>query len=132
MNPYRLIISTTITFSMFIAWIIYLADTRQHCIFFDLVRRMPYGDKIGHAVLFGVLSLGATLALKLKGLNLGRGIVPYGALLIFTIALGEELSQYFIPGRTIDIADLTADLCGITICARMAYSAPFRGLVCNQ
>jgi len=109
----RLILFATVLFALFIAWIVYLADTGQDSIFFELVKMLPLGDKLGHFVLFGLLALGANLALKNRGIRWGRWLVPAGALLVFFVAAAEELSQMFVSGRTCDITDLLADVAGI-------------------
>lgn len=109
----RLILFATVLFALFIAWIVYLADTGQDSIFFEVVKMLPLGDKLGHFVLFGLLALGANLALKHRGIRWGRWLVPAGALLVFFVAAAEELSQMFVSGRTCDITDLLADVAGI-------------------
>ena len=111
----RLILIATVLFGLFIAWIVYLADTGQDSIFFEVVKVLPLGDKLGHFVLFGLLALGANLALKHMGIRWGRWLVPAGALVVFVLAAAEELSQMFVSGRTCDITDLLADMAGIVV-----------------
>ncbi|WP_249319325.1 VanZ family protein [Pseudoalteromonas sp. BDTF-M6] len=100
-------------FFAFLGWIIYLANTAQPSVFFDLVRALPYGDKLGHFVLFGTATLLVSLALKAACWRLGRVKVYWGALVVFVFALCEEISQAFIASRTFDLVDLTADVLGI-------------------
>ncbi len=52
----------TLSYGLFIGWVIYLANTGQSSIFFQLVRVIPYGDKLGHLFLFGFLILGLNVA----------------------------------------------------------------------
>ena len=78
---------------------------------------IPYGDKLGHFCLFGFLTLGANFALKLKYITLYSFNVYVGAICVFLFVLIEELSQHFIPNRTLDVSDLLADVIGIiTFC----------------
>lgn len=112
---YKLCGLLTLLFFIFIAWIIYLANTGQSSIFFTLVASIPYGDKIGHFCLFGLLTLGANFAFKLKQLHLFSLPVYIGSIVVFIFIIFEELSQYFIPSRTLDITDLLADMFGIII-----------------
>ena len=107
----------TICFSLFILWIIYAADTGLDNVFFVLVDAIPYGDKLGHFFLFGILTLLLNLALRFKHLNQ----LPLGSLLVFAFVILEELSQYFFPNRTLDIADIIADVLGILAFTYIGY-----------
>ena len=111
----RLAIFIGAGFFGFILWIIYLANTGGHSIFFDLIRHIPYGDKVGHMLLFGLLTYVANLALQSRHFSLGRIPLYYGAVLVSIFVLSEEISQGFIPSRTLDIIDLVADAVGITL-----------------
>ncbi|MGB0937097.1 MAG: VanZ family protein [Colwellia sp.] len=108
------------TFFVFILWIIYLANTGQSSVFFKFVASIPYGDKVGHFCIFGVLTLAANFLLKCKTLTFtfvsNKELNLYvGSMLVFLFALTEELSQFFIANRTLDIFDLLADILGIVI-----------------
>ncbi len=103
-----------VSFFSFLLWIIYLANTGRSSVFFDLVKALPYGDKIGHFVLFGTLTLLASLALKAKHFFIANKVRLYwGAIAVFAFALGEEISQAFVATRTFDLIDLSADVLGI-------------------
>ncbi|QFU05381.1 VanZ like family protein [Pseudoalteromonas sp. THAF3] len=103
-----------IAFAAFLGWVIYLANSGQNSIFFQWVATIPYGDKLGHLVLFATFTLLATLALGARAIPLyGKVKVYWGALLVFAFALIEEISQAFIATRTFDLADLSANLLGI-------------------
>ena len=110
---HKLISTISVFFLGFIAWIIYLANTAQHSIFFEFVASIPYGDKLGHFCLFGLLTLGANFAFKLKSFTLLSLKIYLGSSVVFVFVLVEELSQYFIPSRTLDATDLLADIVGI-------------------
>ncbi|WP_417912543.1 VanZ family protein [Candidatus Electronema sp. TJ] len=99
----------------FICWIIWLADTGRSSVFFDLVKMLPYGDKLGHFLLFGPLTFGINTALQFRKARLGRIAVPLGSLLVLCFVLLEEFSQHFVPGRTLDLLDLLADSAGIAL-----------------
>ncbi len=104
-----------LSFFTFLGWIIYLANTGQPSIFFDLVKALPHGDKIGHFVLFGTATLLLSLALKAAYWRLGTIKLYWGALIVFFFALSEEISQAFVASRTFDLVDLTADIVGIAV-----------------
>jgi hypothetical protein len=110
---HKIISILSVTFLGFIAWIIYLANTAQNSMFFEFVGSIPYGDKLGHFCLFGFLTLGANFAFKLKSYKLLSLNVYLGSIAVFIFVLLEELSQYFIPSRTLDATDLLADIVGI-------------------
>ncbi len=103
----------TLSYGLFIGWVIYLANTGQSSIFFQLVRAVPYGDKLGHLFLFGFLTLGLNVVLNYKTFNLKQRGIYYGSTIVGTVVLLEELSQYFLPNRTFDVSDLGADITGI-------------------
>ena len=110
---YKLAGIATVLFFGFILWVIFMADTGQHIIFFELVAAIPYGDKFGHILLFGLLVLGANIATKFKSKKV-YGIKLYiGTAAVTLFVIGEELSQYLMPTRTLDAMDLCADFIGI-------------------
>lgn len=103
----------TLLLFFFILWVIFMADTGQPLIFFDLVRTLPYGDKIGHLALFGTLTLGANIGSALRTVRIGPLHVYIGTLGVLLFAVAEEASQYYFPTRTLDGMDLLADVIGI-------------------
>ncbi len=110
----------SVTFFVFILWIIYLANTGQSSVFFKFVASIPYGDKVGHFCIFGSLTLAANFLLKCKSLTFTfaskKELKLYvGSILVFIFALTEELSQFFLANRTLDMFDLLADIIGIVI-----------------
>ncbi|MCF6458594.1 VanZ family protein [Pseudoalteromonas sp. MMG024] len=129
---YKLTITLSSLFFAFIIWIIYLANTGQHSIFFELVRLIPYGDKVGHLGLFGVLTLLANLATKFKVFKLGKIKIFCGSAIVFVFVTFEELSQHFLPTRTFDIFDYAADMLGILLFTWLSYILAKRNLTkCN-
>ncbi len=111
----------TLSYGLFIGWVIYLANTGQSSIFFQLVRAIPYGDKLGHLFLFGFLTLGLNIALNYKTFNLKQRKIYYGSTIVGVSVLLEELSQYFLPSRTFDVIDLGADIAGILLFSVISY-----------
>ena len=102
-----------VLFGLFIVAIIILADLGMLDIL-GFVNRIPYGDKIGHFILYGILTLLIDLALI-------RSVPsPRGRLLVFRVAfvlillIGlEEFSQQFFPNRTFDLVDLAFSYLGV-------------------
>lgn len=110
---YKRFILPLISFG-FIAWVIYLANTGQSSLFFDLVKLIPFGDKVGHFCLFGLLTLTTNYGLKYKHIGSNKSVLM-GTIFVAILVLLEECSQSFIPSRTFDFIDLTADTLGILI-----------------
>jgi len=130
MQPKRLLVPAG--FFLFLCWIIYLANTGSDSVFFDLVDRLPYGDKVGHFGLYGVLTLLLNLGLGCRSVAVGGIKLLSGSLVVLVFAVGEELTQGFLPSRTMDITDVIADLLGILafgylavkLCERFSRKAP--------
>lgn len=101
-----------LAFFVFILWIIYLADTGS-TLLVGVVNHLPYGDKLAHLLLYGLLTLVLNLALELRTLRFGRLQVYFGTFAVALFALCEELSQAWFPSRTLDVQDLVADAIGI-------------------
>ncbi|WDD99404.1 VanZ family protein [Thalassomonas actiniarum] len=106
-------------FLLFISWNIFAANKGDNNIFFELVRSLPYGDKLGHLVLYGTLSQLTVIAFNHKCLMVKGYPLPLGALLVLSLALIEEMSQLFLVNRTFDFADISADIAGIIIFTMM-------------
>lgn len=114
----------TICFALFLLWVIYLANTGQPSIFFDFIRQIPNGDKIGHVLLFGFLTFGAIIATGFKCFRLfgGKLTIYWGAAGVLVFVIAEELTQQFFPSRTMDIKDLIADAMGIAVFTLLAFA----------
>ncbi|WP_010382017.1 VanZ family protein [Pseudoalteromonas rubra] len=110
---HKLVSFVAISFFLFIVWVIYLANTGQDSIFFDLVRSIPNGDKLGHIGLFGTLTVLFIVSFKFRSLVFGKVHIYYGAVIVLTLVCLEELSQAFISARTFDLFDMVANIVGI-------------------
>jgi len=117
---YKLALVVAVIFFVFILWVIYLANTDGNSVFFDIVRSIPYGDKLGHMCLFGFLTLLTVIGTRFRSFTHGSFKLYYGALVVGLFAVGEELTQAFIPSRTFDFVDLAADFVGIAIAVGIA------------
>jgi hypothetical protein len=106
------VVRIAFAFAAFLALLIVLADTRNLGPLY-LVYDFPYGDKAGHFVLFGMLTLLANLAvMQIRGrASAASVLVVCGAMLVL-VSL-EELSQLAFPARTVDAFDLAASYAGI-------------------
>jgi VanZ family protein len=96
--------------------IIYKADSANYNFAFHVVGMIPYGDKIAHAILYGIMVF--LLNYGLNGKKWFRAEI--GSLIVFGFAFVEEVSQLYFPSRTFDCGDIAADVVGI-IAATVIY-----------
>ena len=103
----------TILFTLFIILIIVLADTGNLGAL-AVVYHIRYADKIGHFVLYGLLSLliDLTLFRSLPPRKRIWAVAVSGLILAFLIGI-EEFSQQSFPNRTFSLSDLTASYLGV-------------------
>lgn len=109
----RVFLGSAFLFFSFILWVLFMANTGQDMLLFEITRRIPFGDKLGHIMVFGCLTLMANLAFKGRVIQFKFGSVYWGALAVLAFVTFEELSQYFIATRTFDLLDYFANLVGI-------------------
>ena len=113
----------TILFALFIILIIVLADTGNLGIL-GIVYRIPYADKLGHFILYGILTLLINLTLFRSVPDQSRRRIAVVSGLILGILIGlEEFSQRNFPSRTFSLGDLMASYLGIFFFAWMAVRA---------
>jgi VanZ family protein len=102
-----------ILFGLFIIGVIVFADLGMLDII-GFVNRIPYGDKAGHFILYGILTLLIDLALVHSVPAPGRRLLVFRVALILAILIGlEEFSQLYFPNRTFDLVDLTFSYLGV-------------------
>ncbi|MEN8135525.1 MAG: VanZ family protein [Thermodesulfobacteriota bacterium] len=106
-----------------------MANMGQSSLFFDLVKAIPYGDKIGHVLLFGFLTLGINISTRFKCAELGHVRIYMGTALVSLFVLAEELSQSFVISRTFDVMDLIADAIGILIFTLISMRLSLKHLI---
>lgn len=126
---YKLIGGITAGFFAFVLWLIYTANTGRESVFFELVESIPYGDKVGHLLLFGFLTLAANFAFRLRILDLRVFRLYIGTGIVSLFVVLEELSQTFIPSRTFELEDLAADTAGIILFTVLSHLIAKVGLV---
>jgi polysaccharide biosynthesis protein VpsQ len=109
-------------FTFLIILIIILADIGALPPFIRAVYDFPFGDKIGHFVLFGLFNFILTLTgiRSLRHLDPKLVAVSIGLILAFFITM-EEFSQLFISRRTFSFLDLLAGYLGIILGGWLAW-----------
>jgi len=109
-----------ILFGCFILTIIVLADLGKLGFLYPLYD-FPYSDKVGHFILYGILTLLIDLTLfhsSAQGASLtviqSRKLLAVKIGLILAVAItAEEFSQQYFSKRTFDLIDLTASYLGV-------------------
>ena len=104
----------TFFFALFIILVIVLADMGILAQYVGFVYAMPYGDKAGHFILYGILALLINLTVfhARPGQSLKRLAVTTSLILALLIGL-EEFSQQFFSNRTFSLMDLSFSYLGV-------------------
>jgi hypothetical protein len=83
------------------------------------VKMIPYGDKVLHTLLYGIMAMLLNFGLGYKK----RWGMQVGAMSVMLFAIFEEISQMFIPVRTFDVGDLMADLLGVVLFSLIRFKS---------
>ena len=103
-----------IFFSLFILLIIILADLGVLARFLIHLHRFPFGDKLGHFVLYGILTLLIDLSLfRSRPVEERRRIAVRVGLVLAVLIGFEEFSQQFFSKRSFDLVDLAFSYLGL-------------------
>ncbi len=106
----------TVLFAVFILTVILLADTGRMPGILQFVHAIPFGDKLGHFLLIGILSFllckTAVRAFPHKQPQQVAALVCLGLAVVFGV---EEASQSLIRVRNASFLDLLADWAGIAL-----------------
>jgi VanZ family protein len=102
-----------ILFSLFILLIIVLADLGKLGIL-GFLNSIPYADKAGHLILYGILTLLLDLTFIRARPDLNRRSIVLRTAWILALAIGiEEYSQRFFANRTFSLLDLIFSYLGV-------------------
>lgn len=111
---------SAILFALLIVIIVILADTGGLG-FLRFLNQIPFGDKVGHFVLYGILTLLIDLALFRSLPHLNRRLLSLRVALILALLIGlEEFSQQYFPNRSFDLVDLAFSYLGVTFFSWLA------------
>jgi len=103
-----------ILFAFLIILIIVLADMGALPPYLRLLKDLPYGDKVGHFILYGILTLLVDLALFRSLPNQSPKQITFMSGLILAVLIGlEEFSQRYFADRTFSLKDLAASYLGV-------------------
>jgi VanZ family protein len=102
-----------IFYALFLVVIIILADSGQEIFFFSTLAKIPWGDKIGHFFLMGVMAYLLTWVTHAERLTIHGKSVLKGPFWLAVIVTLEEISQIWIANRGFSLLDLGFDYLGI-------------------
>ncbi len=103
----------TISFVFLILLIIVLANAGQLDIL-GFINKLPHGDKAGHFILYGILTLLLNLTFIRSNPHRSPGMVISSIGIVLALLIGiEEYSQKYISNRTFSLADLAASYIGV-------------------
>ncbi len=103
-----------ILFTLFILLVIILADAGILNHYIGFIYEIPYADKLGHFILYGILTLLIDLALFRARPDQSRLRTAITCGLVLALLIGlEEFSQKDFPSRTFDLVDLTFSYLGV-------------------
>ncbi len=74
--------------------------------------RIPYYDKLGHFLLYGMLAFALEFALQSRAWRVGRIRIPFALLIVGALCVLDEGQQMFMPMRAADVSDFVADMLG--------------------
>ena len=102
-----------LVFGLFIIGIIVLANMDMLGVL-GFINQIPYGDKIGHFVLYGILTLLVDLAFFRSHPDLSRSLIVLRVTFILAVLIGlEEYMQRYFASRTSDWVDLAFSYTGV-------------------
>lgn len=102
-------------FIIFVIYIILSASLGWYNPFFVIVNKIPFGDKLMHIILLGTFAFCVNVLLRFRTFQISKYQLLTGSVIMFLLATLEEISQYWIPTRTFDLLDLTANYIGILL-----------------
>ena len=122
MKTNKILIFLLISFTSFLAVIIFLRNNNLANSFFAIFMTIPYYDKIGHFILMGILAFLAVISLvPLLPHSTSKStlLVLMGVLSLIAV---EEYSQIFVVSRTFSWADFACDFLGVSMFGSIGYS----------
>lgn len=115
----------TIGYITFILLVIIAADMGQLNFLIRWIHSIPYGDKLGHFLLVGMLAFVINLNWKVARFRWSWGSILKGSLIVSILITLEEFSQLFISYRHFDLGDLVSNYLGILLLGHLAiYLVP--------
>ena len=110
----------TVIFVILLIGIIIIANLGLEPAVLVFINDIPGGDKIGHFILMGLLSLFVNLSMGVKTTTIKSLPFLTGSLVVILIVVMEEFSQLFLRHRGFELMDLLFDTAGIIVFGKLA------------
>ncbi|MEM6967470.1 MAG: trypsin [Bacteroidota bacterium] len=104
----------------FIGIIILYANMGWDLFVFDLVKYVPFKDKLSHFLLVGMLTLVVNYLLKFRRAKISKYNFLLGSVLVFSFFTLEEASQALLANRNCELLDFICNSLGILIFEKIA------------
>jgi len=105
----------TAGFILFLILIVIVADLGLGLSYFPFIYKIPWGDKLGHFFLMGILSFLVNYVLNTRKVKIFSIYYLLGNIVVIVIVTIEEFSQIFLEFRAFSIVDLIFDYLGIVL-----------------
>jgi hypothetical protein len=119
-NRMKAIQVLTVVFVILLIGMIIVANLGLEPAVLVFINEIPGGDKIGHFILMGLLSLFVNLSVGVKTTSIKSQSFLTGSLIVILIVVVEEFSQLFLRHRGFELLDLLFDTAGIVIFGQLA------------
>ena len=103
----------SLLFFAFICWIIVLTNLDQKLDFMRILDGVPFGDKLGHFLLYGFLAGLVNIALRFRRLSIWSVDINMAGVVVLCFAIAEEFTQLALAIRTFELADMLSDVLGV-------------------
>lgn len=111
----------TVLFAVIIIVIVILADVGRLGFLAGLYD-FPYGDKVGHFILFGILGFLIILTiLRSRRFLDPKRVAIWSTLILVLLITTEEISQIYIASRTFSLMDLSFSYAGALLGIWLAW-----------
>jgi VanZ family protein len=102
-----------VIYGLMVTVIALMADLGIAAWVFEIAAMLPFGDKLAHMLLAGLLSFLLNNALHCRITSILSVNMLTGNLIAYLLVLMEEVPQYWITTRNLDIKDVLAAIVGI-------------------
>lgn len=102
-----------LAFAVLLGIIVLIADLGLGGKTLAFLYALPYGDKIGHFTLFGILSLLVSLGYPTERTRVWLLPILKSSLILLALITFEEITQIPLVNRNFSLLDLSADFAGV-------------------
>lgn len=107
-------------YAAFLAAIVVVANLRLAPWIFAVPSMIPLGDKFCHLILMGLFSFLLNSALNCRRVTLKGDPILLGSLIAYALVFAEEVSQFWVESRNVEVLDIIFDVVGIYLFAELA------------